>query len=968
MAAFLRKNFASGSLASGITALDLSITLSAGHNLPTSAGTLVLTIWNSTLYQEPPLDPNVEVVTASYSGTPNVYSIVRAQESTTAHPHVTGDTASMFYTAGISSDDIKWLGSYTVDETGVGANKILNLSGGSIKYTDSPTVAALTITGLTGVLKATTGLVSGSAVHGDLGGIGAGDHHAVVSLATSADVLLGLTGQALSLDTQAATYVLVGPTTGAAAAPTFRALLATDIPALTYEVPLSFSTGLNRNVNTITCNITQYTDLLARAAISEIVTGLSYDNSTGEFSLTSGYVIPTTTEESNWNTAYGWADATDEPTGFVDRVATLSWSDAALEFTITGNHDIYIAGVKTTKTTVSKTIADTTGLHWIYYNASGVISESTTQPGFAVPWIASVYWNTTTNKGLLADERHGIVMDWATHELLHETVGTRWNSGLAGTFANTTFSIATGEINDEDLSFVFAAPMTTCNVLYKNGAAEFEWDAAATLYYKLNTTTLRYNNVNALADVTNNYHVAYWIFATNDVTLPIISLMGQRQDQLLTNARTNNKYESLTFGTLPYAEMKLLYRVIIKNASGTATFVEAQDLRSVSNLPAGTYIASQHNALTGLEWSLAGHNDTNFNVNHNADGRVGIGTTAPAYILQIIENLAGSSAIQLMNINEAGGTSHAFLSLHTRENGGNPQVGFGIDDSNGVSIDHSFHMGIDNADLDKFKISQGNLSAGPKITITQAGLVGIGNIDPTTLLDVTGVVTAAGLAVDTTTLYVNSATHRVGIGTTSPERALHVIGDGAEGTFALQRSSTDNNPASINCYKSRGTNASKSVVTLNDATGGFVAYGWDGDSWVPNASFTGIVDGTVSNGVCPGAITINTGSTAGVLREVARFTTGLRVGIRVTAPLATLHIDAAGTTGAIPVLLLDQGDVSEEFIRFIGTSANGVLTQSIVEAADVATATLAGYVKVYVQDDGNQLTDQAYFVPVYVLA
>ncbi len=50
--------------------------------------------------------------------------------------------------------------------------------------------------------------------------------------------------------------------------------------------------------------ITQYTDALARGAISETVTGLDYASATGVLSQTSGYVIPTTTEESNWNGVY----------------------------------------------------------------------------------------------------------------------------------------------------------------------------------------------------------------------------------------------------------------------------------------------------------------------------------------------------------------------------------------------------------------------------------------------------------------------------------------------------------------------------------------------------------------------------------------------------------------------------------------------------------------------------------------
>lgn len=53
--------------------------------------------------------------------------------------------------------------------------------------------------------------------------------HAGVTLAASADAILGLTGQQLTADTQSANRVLAGPTTGAAAAPTFRALVAADL-------------------------------------------------------------------------------------------------------------------------------------------------------------------------------------------------------------------------------------------------------------------------------------------------------------------------------------------------------------------------------------------------------------------------------------------------------------------------------------------------------------------------------------------------------------------------------------------------------------------------------------------------------------------------------------------------------------------------------------------------------------------
>jgi hypothetical protein len=298
--------------------------------------------------------------------------------------------------------------------------------------------------------------------------------------------------------------------------------------------------------------------------------------------------------------------AMTEPTGFVDRVATISWDDATYTLTITGNHDIYINGVKTTKTTASIQITDATGLYYIYYNAAGTLTSSTVHPGFALPLMATVYWNTTTDKGLVGEERHGIKMDTDTHTLLHYTVGTRYESGLAGTFADTTFSIAAGVIDDEDITLSITPAKTTCNVLYKDGAAEFKWLAGQTkYYYEDGDSNLNYNNGNTLTPLAANKYMAVWIFATNDTTTPIVSLIGQRTDTTITDARNNNKYESLTLGTLPFQEMKLLYRVILQN---TATpYVETQDLRNISNLPAGTYVATAHNVLTGLDYDSAGH-------------------------------------------------------------------------------------------------------------------------------------------------------------------------------------------------------------------------------------------------------------------------------------------------------------------------------------------------------------------------
>jgi hypothetical protein len=61
-------------------------------------------------------------------------------------------------------------------------------------------------------------------------------------------------------------------------------------------------------------------------------------------------------------------------------------------------------------------------------------------------------------------------------------------------------------------------------------------------------------------------------------------------------------------------------------------------------------------------------------------------------------------------------------------------------------------------------------------------------------------------------------------------------------------------------------------------------------------------------------------------------------------------------------------DVDQPFIEFRGTAAAADLTRSIVDEGDQASETREGWLKVYVRDDGNQITDQPYFVPIYSLS
>lgn len=227
MPQYLRSNFARGSLFSLLTDVATQLTVSIGHTLPTSAGQMVLVIWNMSVYQNPADDPDTEIVIATYSGTPNVYNVTRGQEDTLAVAHSAGSEVALHYTAGVSEADFSVVGSYLVDESLAGEGKILKISSGALKYfsiVDDPAcIAATKVAGVD-----TNGMLSS---------------------------------------------VVVG-------------------------------TGLVLAGGILSCSITQYTDADARGVFSTTATGLTYSSASGVLSLTAGYMIPTTTQASNWDSAY----------------------------------------------------------------------------------------------------------------------------------------------------------------------------------------------------------------------------------------------------------------------------------------------------------------------------------------------------------------------------------------------------------------------------------------------------------------------------------------------------------------------------------------------------------------------------------------------------------------------------------------------------------------------------------------
>jgi len=365
-----------------------------------------------------------------------------------------------------------------------------------------------------------------------------------------------------------------------------------------------------------------------------VIAGLSYPTTDGS----AGHILTTDGAGNLTFQLNPISAATGEPMGFVNRTdSSISFNDVNRTFSIapvSTSYEVWTKGVKRTITATNEVqIPPGTGLYYISYQEDGTLAYQTSFFNLQTQTpVAYVYWNQTEGYApFIADERHGVVLDWQTHEYLHRTRGAVIASGFAASNyvvggdgsldSHMQIDLDGGIFYDEDLKIQITHSNTPTNIweqdlqgpakipmFYLNGNAEWKIDPPTNFPVKQGTNCPQYNlNTSgtwSTEDVGNNKYGVTFILATNNVNYPIIGIIGQ-------NSRdTQGDAESISFADLiltgfPVVEFRPLYKLVYKCTGAltntpSATLVSIWDLRSISSVTTSAYIASDHGALSGL--------------------------------------------------------------------------------------------------------------------------------------------------------------------------------------------------------------------------------------------------------------------------------------------------------------------------------------------------------------------------------
>jgi hypothetical protein len=299
-----------------------------------------------------------------------------------------------------------------------------------------------------------------------------------------------------------------------------------------------------------------------------------------------------------------------EPNGFVDPAneVTESFNNTTRTLTLTpaieGGFVFYSGGKRFVKTVAeSVSIADTSGVHYIFYNDLGVLTaDMTFNAKFIVDYamVAIIAWEAVAGKQIYfgREHLHTTKMGGYTHLQAHLTDGFKLESGgliqdyvVDGDGSLDTscqFGISATNIWDEDAGFNFSARSNDdlLPIFYREGAGgTFNWKIKEDSNFPVILTTgvPSFNeksdlDVWSLTPVTDEFYYLIHIASLNDSDRPYAVFLGQKQYGDIDSARNGATTElnDMELEGIPLAEFKFLATMIVETSTTFGNSVTAR--------------------------------------------------------------------------------------------------------------------------------------------------------------------------------------------------------------------------------------------------------------------------------------------------------------------------------------------------------------------------------------------------------
>jgi len=369
-----------------------------------------------------------------------------------------------------------------------------------------------------------------------------------------------------------ANYVLAGPTTGAAAVPTFRALVAADIPSLSYVTSVSGTTG-------------RITSTGGTTPIIDLASGVATAGTTGSSLLIPVVTIDTYGRVTTITTA-------SNPQGTVTSVAALTLGTTGTDLNSSVANSTTTPVITLNVPTASAANRGAlSAADWTTFNNKG--SGSVTSVTFT-GGIISVATGTTTPAFTVAGTSGGIPYfasgtTWASSAALTQ-YGVVYGGGAGAapvaTAAGTTGQVLTATTGGAP---TWAAPatsgtVTSVSVVSANGFAGTVATATTTPAITLTTSItglLKGNGTAISAAVANTDYV------------PLSTVLTKTADYTITNTDTwiiNNKTGSAMTLTFPAASAWTGRSITVKNMQAQLVNSASANIVPIDSTTAGTAI------------------------------------------------------------------------------------------------------------------------------------------------------------------------------------------------------------------------------------------------------------------------------------------------------------------------------------------------------------------------------------------